>query len=85
VICVRAVDKGLRRRFGVRAVDKGVRDGTGKSKSQGLETKSEGRNSRGESEGELVKKGKGLAAERWARGDFTGYDRAGWLGCTVPI
>jgi hypothetical protein len=29
VICVRAVDKGVKERFGVRAVDKGVSDKSG--------------------------------------------------------
>jgi hypothetical protein len=77
LICVNAVDKGDRRRFGVKAVDKGV--------TRNL--KGENRNSRGigiwklKVERVCVQKGKELAgiagAGRAARGDFTGYDRAG--------
>jgi hypothetical protein len=88
VICVNAVDKGDRERFGVKAVDKGVRDETRKSKSEirkskgeQRNSKSENRNSRGKVEGVRVQKGKELGgvgdAGRAARGDFTGYDRVG--------
>jgi hypothetical protein len=80
VICVNAVDKGDRRRFGVKEVDKGVRDETRKSKHETRKAKGEGRNSKGETRNSRVQKGKELAgvagAGRVARGDFTGYDSA---------
>ena len=80
MICVNAVDKGDRRKFGVKAVDKGVRDETRKSKSETRKSKSEDRNSRREVEGVRLQKGKELVsvagAGRVERGDFTGHDRA---------
>ena len=80
VICVDAVDKGDRRRFGVKAADKGVRDETRKSKSENRNSKSENPNSWTRSESGSVQKGKELGgvagAGRVARCDFTGHDRA---------
>jgi hypothetical protein len=81
LICVNTVDKGDRRRFGVKAVDKGLRGETRKSESRTRNPKSVNRNSDARSYSESVEKGKELAgvagAERVARGDFTGHDRAG--------
>jgi len=81
VICVNAVDKGDRKRFGVKAVDKGVRDETRNSKGEQRNSKGEDRNSRRGVEDVRVQKGKELGrvtgTGRVARCDFTGYDRAG--------
>jgi hypothetical protein len=81
LICVNAVDKGLKKRFGVKAVDTGVRGETRKSKLENGSTKHETRVSDARSYSELPQKGKGLAGvvgvERVARDDFTGHDRAG--------
>ena len=81
MICVNAVDKGDRRRFGVKAATKGLR---GESRNAKVETRvagSEKRRSGVKAEGVRVKTGKELevaaGAGRVARGDFTGYDRVG--------
>ncbi len=69
MICVNAVDKGDRRRFGVKAVDKGVRGEWREREKRVRETKLKRASG-------LVQKRKGLDAGRVAGGNFTGYDRA---------
>src|SRR5712672_1394021 len=70
VICVNAVDKGDRKRFGVKAADKGV---TRNLKIESVLVQ------KGKELGAVA------GAGNEARSDFTGHDRARWQSCIVPI